>query len=72
MESGATRNYELWNDRRGEEEEVDEADDAMKALEARTQVGVWYKIKIKKRKQLRLTTPWRRSKHETRCVQNKN
>ena len=41
MESGATRNYEIWNDRRGEEEEVDEADDAMKALEARTQVCVW-------------------------------
>jgi hypothetical protein len=40
MESGATRNYEIWNDRRGEEEQVDEADDAMKALEARTQVCV--------------------------------
>jgi hypothetical protein len=41
MESGATRNYEIWNDRRGEEEQADEADDAMKALEARTQVCVW-------------------------------
>lgn len=36
--AGATRNYEIWNDRRGEEEEGDEADDAMKALEARTEV----------------------------------
>jgi hypothetical protein len=37
--AGATRNYEIWNDRRGEEEEADEADDAMKALEARTEVA---------------------------------
>eukprot|EP00277_Geminigera_cryophila_P003678 CAMPEP_0179420384 /NCGR_PEP_ID=MMETSP0799-20121207/9141_1 /TAXON_ID=46947 /ORGANISM="Geminigera cryophila, Strain CCMP2564" /LENGTH=302 /DNA_ID=CAMNT_0021193995 /DNA_START=159 /DNA_END=1067 /DNA_ORIENTATION=+ len=36
MESGATRNYEVWNDRRGEVE-VDEEADAMQALEARTQ-----------------------------------
>lgn len=36
--AGATRNYEIWNDRRGEEDEGDEADDAMKALEARTEV----------------------------------
>ena len=34
---GATRNYEVWNDRRGEVE-VDEEADAMQALEARTQV----------------------------------
>ena len=39
MESGATRNYEIWNDRRGEEEEADDDNDAMKALEARTQVS---------------------------------
>ena len=37
MESGATRNYEIWNDRRNEVEEEDNGDDAMKALEARTQ-----------------------------------
>ena len=37
MESGATRTYEVWNDHRGEEEEGNSDDDAMKALEARTQ-----------------------------------
>jgi|SaaInl85LU_5_DNA_1037374.scaffolds.fasta_scaffold387726_1 hypothetical protein len=41
MEHGATRNYEIWNDRKEDEEgqraerEADEEGDAMKALENR-------------------------------------
>ncbi|EKX49071.1 hypothetical protein GUITHDRAFT_68172, partial [Guillardia theta CCMP2712] len=35
LEHGATRNYEVWNDRRGEDEDEDE-NDVMKALEKKT------------------------------------